>query len=239
MMMEERGRECAPGRLSVGPKLPPISMNSGLSLGMGGDVREEGFGKSIRLNVPLRPVVELFIRGCCILMAVDMPGDKANVGDVRPEIVDHTEKIVVRLLGLDWMWTECSVESTLRVACDVNPSLGEAVDLMEGVDESNNTQDTTKFTAVGGAKYAAGVSRRGLVNAASKDGVGVAKVAEKECRGAKRRFPGAVAHCFDRAVPEAVGKEGVGRGEVKMLDRPPGDRRQVSNKRLNIMGEGE
>ena len=52
-------------------------------------------------------------------------------------------------------------------------------------------------------------------------------------------FPRTVTHCLDRAVPEAVGKEGVGRGEVKMLDRPPGDRRQVSNKRLNIMGEGE
>ena len=77
------------------------------------------------------------------------------------------------------------------------------------------------------------------MNATSKDDVGVAKVAEKKCRGAQGRFPGAVAHGFDRAFPEAVGKEGVGRGEMKMLDRPPGDRRQVSNKRLNIMGEGE
>ena len=78
-----------------------------------------------------------------------------------------------------------------------------------------------------------------MVDAASKDDVGVTKVAEKKCCGAERRFPRAIAHCFDHAVPETVGKECMGRGEMKMLDRPPGDLRQVSNKRLNVMGEGE
>ena len=91
------------------------------------------------MNVPLRPVVELLVSGCSVLMAVDMPGDKADVGDVRPEIVDHTEKVVVRLLGLDWMWAEGSVEGTLRVARDVNRALGETVELVKGVDEGNDT----------------------------------------------------------------------------------------------------
>ena len=110
---------------------------------------------------------------------------------------------------------------------------------MKGVDKSNDAKNTPQFTAVGGAKDAAGVGRRGLVNASGKNDVGMTKVANEECRGAERRFPRAITHGFDRAVPEAVRKKGMGRGEVKMLDGPPGGQRQVSDKRLDIVGGGK
>ena len=47
--------------------------------------------------------------------------------DIRPEIMNHTEKVMVRLLGVNWMCTECSVESTLRVAGYVDLTVGETV----------------------------------------------------------------------------------------------------------------
>ena len=76
---------------------------------------------------------------------------------------------MVRLLWVNWVCAECLGESTLGITSNLDLAMGEAVELVESVYEGDNAEDAPEFTAVGGAKDAAGVSWRGLVHSSGKN----------------------------------------------------------------------